>query len=217
MIAMFFVGFVLFFYAILFPWQKVSYYFILRMVFIILFAVLWLVGVNILGKMQLHDKLGEDIAWSIGLACVAGIIASMIGIFTFARSWQRILFAGAALSLLTVAIIMSPLMSPPPIIKYSILMVERILMGLQLFISILLFRIGYIDIKGRHSKVLLITIAVVLIFMGLWGLFGTIIDAGKDFGLSFWNLQMRIIAIVQIIIAFISLYALFKFPKNNEV
>ena len=144
-VAMYFTGFVLFFYAVLLPWRKASYYFILSMAFILLFILLWLVGIYILSKLQLHDKLGEDIAWSVGLACVAGVIAGMIGIFTFASGWQRLPYAAAALSLLAVVIMISPSMSPPPMIKISTLIGERMWLGLQLFITVLFFSIGHMN------------------------------------------------------------------------
>jgi hypothetical protein len=213
MFLMFVIGFVLFFYAMLHPWEKVSYYFILIVIFIILFTLLLSVGIGILAKMQLGKDYGEDIVWSIGFVCVASVIAGIIGIFTFAKGWQRLPYMGAALSLLVVPILLIICILHPNL-KSFILVSYWILLCIQLFISILFFSIGYINKReSRLSKVTLIIITIVLIIMGigLWGFMATLISD------SFGKLTIRICAVDDIIIAFIALYAFLKIPKPNKV
>jgi hypothetical protein len=218
LVIFFYIGFGLFFFALLYPWRKASYYLILSMVFLILFALLWLFGVSFLVKLELHDKRAEDIAWFIGFACFIGVIASMIGIFIFTRGWQRIPCTAAAVSILTIAIMMSPLMSPPPILNNVLLTVERIFMGLQLLIAIILFKIGSGDIKeSKQPKIVLTVITIVLILMAIWELSTLFLDPSIDFRYGFWNTQIRIIAVLQIIIALITFLAYYKISKITKV
>ena len=89
MIAMLFIGIVLFFYAVLYLWRKSSHYAILCVIFLILFILLLLVGIDTLVKMENAGKLrihmAEGIAMSVGFICVAGVIAGIIGIFSFMK------------------------------------------------------------------------------------------------------------------------------------
>jgi hypothetical protein len=212
-ILMFVIGFVLFFYAMLHPWEKVGYYFILIMIFILLFTLLLSVGIGILTNMQLGKDLGEGIGWSIGFVCVAAVIAGIIGIFTFAKDWQRLPYMGAALSLLVVPILLITCILHPNLKSY-ILLSYWILLGIQLFISILFFSIGYINKRdSRLSKIALLIVPTVLIIMGigLWGFLAALISD------SFGKLTIRICAVDDIIIAFIALNAFLKIPKPDKV
>ena len=89
MILILFIGIVLFFYAVLSPWGKVSYYAFLSVIFIVLFIFLLYVGGDILVKMESAGKLwvhgAEDIAMPFGFVCIAGFFAGMIGVIT--RLW----------------------------------------------------------------------------------------------------------------------------------
>ena len=79
-------GFVLFFYALLHPWQKASYYAISIAIFVGLpILILNLnIGGDFLVKMERAGKLpvhgAEDLAWVIGGVFAAGILADIIGI-----------------------------------------------------------------------------------------------------------------------------------------
>jgi MFS family permease len=217
---MFVIGFVLFFYAMLHPWGKVSFYFILIVIFIILFTLLLSVGIGILTKMQLGKDLGGAIGWSFAFVCFAAIIAGIIGIFTFAKGWQRLPYMGAALSLLAVPIWLITCILSYPNLKSFLLVSNWILMCIQLFIAILFFSIGYINkIESRITKVSLLITAIVLIVLGvgLWGFLGTAMDTEYEKGLSSWKLTIRICAADDIIIAFIALCAFLKIPKPNKV
>jgi len=212
-IVMFVIGFVLFFYAMLHPWEKVGYYFILIVIFIILFTILLSSGIGILAKMQLGKDLGAGIYWSIGFVCVAAVIAGIIGIFTFAKDWQRLPYMGAALSLLIAPILLITSILHPNL-KSFILVSYWILLCVQLFIAILFFSIGYINKReSRLTKVALIIITIVLIIMGigLWGFMATLVPD------SFGKLTIRICAVDDIIIAFIALYAFLKISKPDKV
>jgi hypothetical protein len=80
---LYFAGFTLFFYALLHPWQKASYYAISIPVFLI-FLILIIQDPGIFLKMVNVKKLSghgaEDLAWAIGGIFFAGIIAGIIGI-----------------------------------------------------------------------------------------------------------------------------------------
>jgi MFS family permease len=220
MILMFIIGFVLFFFAVLHPWGKVSFYFILIVIFIILFSLLLSVGIGILTKMELGKNLGEAIGLSIIFVCVAAVIAGIIGIFTFAKGWQLLPYMGAALSLLAVPIWLIACFFRYENLKTFLIPSDWILMCIQLFIAILFFSIGYINkIESRITKVSLLITAIVLIVMsvGLWGFLGTAMDTEYEKGLSLWKLTIRICAVDDIIIAFIALYAFLKIPKPNKV
>jgi MFS family permease len=220
MILMFIIGFVLFFFAMLHPWGKVSFYFILIVIFITLFSLLLSVGIGILTKMELGKNLGEAIGLSIIFVCVAAVIAGIIGIFTFAKGWQLLPYMGAALSLLAVPIWLIACFFRYPNLKTFLLPSDWILMCIQLFIAILFFSIGYINkIESRITKVSLLITAIVLIVMsvGLWGFLGTAMDTEYEKGLSLWKLTIRICAVDDIIIAFIALYAFLKIPKPDKV
>jgi MFS family permease len=220
MMLMFFIGFALFLYAMLHPWGKVSYYFILIVIFIIFFTLLLSVGIGILTKMQLGKNLGEAIGWSIVFACVAAIIAGIIGIFTFAKGWQLLPYMGAALSLLAIPIWLITCFFRYPNLKTFLIPSDWILMCIQLFIAILFFSIGYINkIESRITKVSLIIAAIFLIIMGmgLWGFLSTAMDTEYEKGLSLWKITIRIYALDELIVAFISLYAYLKIPKPNII
>lgn len=81
-----FSGFVLFFYALLHPWQKASYYAISIVVFVGLPVLIinlnigddFLVRMERAGKLPVHGA--EDLAWTIGGVFAAGILAGIIGI-----------------------------------------------------------------------------------------------------------------------------------------
>jgi hypothetical protein len=80
---MYFGGFILFFFAILHPWQKAIYYAISIPIFLIL-LILIIQDPGIFLKMVNVKKLSghgaEDLAWAIGGTFFAGIIAGIIGI-----------------------------------------------------------------------------------------------------------------------------------------
>jgi hypothetical protein len=82
---LYFTGFVLLFYSILYPWLKASYYTISIAIFLVLIILFSLWGINIFVSMEKAGKIhvhgAEDYAWAIGSIFIAGIIAGIIGIF----------------------------------------------------------------------------------------------------------------------------------------
>jgi hypothetical protein len=191
---MFFGGVMLFFFALLLLLKKVIYYAILIVAGAVIFTFSWFV----------KGSLGEDIAISVGFMCSAGFIAGIIGLLTYARSWNRLPYAGAALSLLVIPILLISI-SSPPYRKLVTPVSEGILIGIQLFITILLLNIGYINrSESWLSRALLIIVAIVLILLGLWVFIAN-------------NFTAKIYAIYEIIVAFIALYAFLKSPKPNKV
>ncbi|MCX6262542.1 MAG: hypothetical protein NTY95_17210 [Bacteroidia bacterium] len=191
---MFFGGVILFFYALLSLFKKVIYYAILITACAAIFTINWFV----------KGSLGEDIAMSVGFICIAGYIAGIIGLLIYARSWNRLPNAGAALSLLVIPILLISI-SAPPYRKLVTPVSEGILIGIQLFITILLLSIGFIN-RGESwlSKALLIIVSIILILLGLWVLIANKFTA-------------RIYAIDEIIVAFIAFYAYLKIPKPDKV
>lgn len=79
LIIVFSFGFFLFFYSVLRPWENAKYYGIMSVVFILLIALIWFVGIDILIKMHILRHLTEDIAWFQVLVCLAGVFAGIIG------------------------------------------------------------------------------------------------------------------------------------------
>ena len=79
LIIIFSFGFFLFFYSVLRPWENAKYYGIMSVVFILLVALIWFVGIDILVKMNILRQLTEDIAWFQVFVCLAGVFAGIIG------------------------------------------------------------------------------------------------------------------------------------------
>lgn len=67
------------FYSVLRPWENAKYYGIMSAVFILIIALIWFVGIDILIKMHILRHLTEDIAWFQVLVCLAGVFAGIIG------------------------------------------------------------------------------------------------------------------------------------------
>jgi hypothetical protein len=84
MIIALFSGVVLFLYTLLYPWGKVRYYAMMSVAFLVLLILLIKFGIGMLVDMQLPGHSAEGIAMTVGMLCVAGIIAGIIGLFTFA-------------------------------------------------------------------------------------------------------------------------------------
>ena len=88
-IAMLLSGIVLFLYAVLHPWEKAIYYFILFVISVILLILLFKVGIGILvkieSKLQIPNRWAESMAWTIGGVCFAGLIAGIIGALRFRK------------------------------------------------------------------------------------------------------------------------------------
>jgi len=74
MIAMLLGGIILFFHAALRLWEKLTY-----------FAILAAVSLVILILDFIWPFICEGVAMSVGLVCLAGIIAGIIGIFRFRK------------------------------------------------------------------------------------------------------------------------------------
>jgi hypothetical protein len=83
-IFLFTVGSTFLLYAFLRPWGKVSYFFVLFVVSIILLLLLVFVGINILIKMH-NGKMAEDIGCTIGGFCIGGFIAGIIGMLRYRK------------------------------------------------------------------------------------------------------------------------------------
>jgi hypothetical protein len=210
---MFFFGFLLLFYIVSRPWRKPLYYIVMTIISAVLFAILFLGGFSILGKLNLPGKSADDLIFSIGFAFFAGIIAGFAGILTYSKNWQRLIYSGVTLSLLALIILLTCL--NPPNLKDSLKAGGWIIMGLQLFITAFLMYIGYFNKNaGRLSNVFLMSIAIILIIIPLTAFIiapgVTLPEIDNSLQVvreNFWKLRVRIFAVIEIIIAVITLIA----------
>jgi len=87
MILLLFIGIVLIFYAVLYPWGKVKYYAVMSVLLAILFILLLWLGTGVLVKMEAAGQLpvhgAEGVAMLSGFVFIAGIITGIIGMLRF--------------------------------------------------------------------------------------------------------------------------------------
>lgn len=210
-------GIILFFYSVLIIWRKVTFYFIMSFLFLILFALLWLVGIDILVKMNLHDKLAEDLGWSFGAFCFAAVITGIIGIFKYSVGWQRLPFGGAAFSMLAVFILIIPCLSPPPGISTFTIFSGFIILAMQFLITISLFITGKMnrDINWPTRSILKLIVFFLLALL-LWEYYLTLnINITDDRGLPVWKGMYKITGFINLVIAVITFYSL-KLIKSDD-
>ena len=81
----FFIGTGVFFYGIPRYWERALFYAIMIAVFIILIIVEFKVGIGLLVKLFPGGHAAEDMAWSVGETCLAGILAGIIGIIIYRK------------------------------------------------------------------------------------------------------------------------------------
>jgi hypothetical protein len=201
MIAMLFAGIIFLFFALLHPWNKAAW-----------FAILAAVCLVILILDFLWPLISEGFAMTVGFVCFAGIITGIIGIFTRTKSWKRLPYSGSLISLVALIILITTLVHP---LKELIAPgTEWILIGLQLLITILLFGIGLIN-KGdsRLTRSILIFTGIVLILLSVWGFYASTWQF-ETRAKVFVIMMIRIYAIIEIIIASLSLYALYYQPRK---
>jgi hypothetical protein len=190
-------GFILFYFGILHPWEKASRFAILTAVFMVILVAdfLW-------------PFVNEAIAMSVGLGCLAGIIAGIIGIFSRINGWQRLPYSASLVSLLALGFISTNLDNP---LKERIAPIGEwiFIIGLQIFITCLLLTVALINKREKwFTKTMLIAATLFLIFLSIWGFY----TSTKHFGdavnsEAFAVLWFRIIGSIEIIIAALSLYA----------
>lgn len=196
MIGMLIAGIIILSFAIFHPWKKASY-----------FAIVTAVCFVILTIDFIWPFVNEGIAISVGLVCFALILAGIIGIFTRLKSWKRLPFAGSLLSLVALGLLITSVPIPlnGPIAPGS----EWILIGLQVFITLLLCCIGLLNKKESWStKAFLIVAALILILLGAYGFYVSTLEFGEEVNsIGAAILFSRIYAAIEIIIASMSLIA----------
>jgi hypothetical protein len=198
MIAMLFAGLILLYFGILHPWENASRFAILTAVFI----VILILDFN-------WPFINEGIAMSVGLGCLAGIIAGIIGIFIRVKGWKRLPFTASLLSLVALGIISTNLGNPS--LERIAPMTEWILIiGSQIFVTILLFSIGLINQRERwFTKAMLLVATIFLILLSIWGFHISAMEFGNAVNSeALAILLFRIYASIEIIIAALSLYTL---------
>lgn len=214
-ILMVFSGFVLLFYALLRPWGKARYYVIMTGIWLIIFSFIFLVGPTIVTKyIHFPNKGGEDILWIFGSASVAGIIAGIAGTLIHADGWQRLIYSGAAFTVPALAVLITCL--APPNLRYSTVVGERILIGIQLLILILLTIVGdKNNSTDRFSRISLLSISIILIIIAFWSFLTAATEAPQR--LNVWSISMVIFAVFEIVIAIITLFAWRKSVRKLQV
>jgi hypothetical protein len=194
MIAMLLAGIIILFISVFHPWKKARSY-----------AILSTICLLILILDFLFPFISEGIAMSVGFVCLAGVFAGIIGIFTHLKEWKRLPYSGASLSIVALGILVSTII---PSLKGILAPgTEWILIGIQLLITISLFGIGIMN-KREHrvTKAILIIVAVVLIILCIWGFYASRWPT-DEIRKTFQTLMIRIYAVMEIIIASLSLYA----------
>jgi hypothetical protein len=194
MITMLLAGIVFLFFTVLHPWEKA-----------VSFAVLTVVCFVILALDFMWPFINEDVAMTAGFGCLAGIMTGIIGIFTRVKSWKRLPYSGALLSVIALGIIITTVV--PSLKGIITLTSEWLLIGIQLLITISLFGIGIINKSdNRINKIMLVVLAVILILLSIWGFYVSkwpVDEIRKNFD----TLMIRIFSGIEIIIALLSLYA----------
>jgi hypothetical protein len=90
----YFSGLIILFIAMLNTWanRKRKYYIILMAISILLFVLIFMIGVGdlvqIQSKYQIPGHWAEDMAWSIGGIVFAGFMAGLVGIFVCIARWR---------------------------------------------------------------------------------------------------------------------------------
>jgi hypothetical protein len=194
MITMLLAGIIFLFFTVLHPWEKAAS-----------FAVLTVVCFVILALDFMWPFINEDVAMTAGFGCLAGIMTGIIGIFTRVKSWKRLPYSGALLSVIALGIIITTVI--PSLKGIITLTSEWLLIGIQLLITISLFGIGIIN-KNDHriNKIMLVVLAVILILLSIWGFYVSKWPVDK-IRKTFDTLMIRIFSGIEIIIALLSLYA----------
>jgi hypothetical protein len=194
MIAMLLAGIIFLFFTVLHPWEKAAS-----------FAVLTVVCFVILALDFMWPFINEDVATTAGFSCLAGIMTGIIGIFTRVKSWKRLPYSGALLSVIALGIIITTVV--PSLKGIITLTSEWLLIGIQLLITISLFGIGIINKRdNRINKIMLVVLSVILILLSIWGFYVSKWPV-DEIRKTFDTLMIRIFSGIEIIIALLSLYA----------
>jgi hypothetical protein len=194
MITMLLAGIIFLFFSVLHPWEKAAS-----------FAVLTVVCFVILALDFMWPFINEDVAMTAEFGCLAGIMTGIIGIFTRVKSWKRLPYSGALLSVIALGIIITTVV--PSLKGILTLTSEWLLIGIQLLITISLFGIGIINKSdNRINKIMLVVLSVILILLSIWGFYVSKWPV-DEIRKTFDTLMIRIFSGIEIIIALLSLYA----------
>ena len=214
----YFAGIVLFYTAVLMLWRNVKFYFMLILLFLIVFSFLWLGGIGLLVKLFPHGETAEDISWSIGFACFAGVISGITGIVRNSKGWQRLPYAGAALSMFGVLILAIPCFASPPGINLFLIVNSYLLLALQVLMTIALLVAGIKDRNAKWpSKTVLIITLIVLIALVLWNYLIAGSGPVNDRGIDMWRIEYFLVSGINLIITVLAFFALRLFNSKKFV
>jgi hypothetical protein len=119
------------------------------------------------------------------------------------KGWPSLLYLGAGLSLVAVAILM--IFVIPAFKEVIIPGSEWILIGIQLVITGLIFCVGYINKReGCLTRIMLVILGISVIFLGLLGFIAPAMESEQTL---VWKTATRICAIDEIVIGIIAFYA----------
>ena len=197
MIAMLLAGLILLYFGILPAWEKASWFAILTAILIVILVIdfIW-------------PFISEGFAMSVGFMCLAGIIAGIIGIFTRINGCPRLPFTASLVSLLALGII-STILDNPLFERIAPITEWILIIGSQIFITILLLSIALINKRERQStKAMLLVATLVLILLSIWGFYASTWQYGEAVNSKeFTKLIFRIFGSIEIIIASLLLFA----------
>jgi|ERR1035437_5659633 hypothetical protein len=118
--------------------------------------------------------------------------------------WNRLLYVVAGLSLVAVAIFMIFVIPQVKNNPGTVLGALWVLAGIELFIAVILFGIGFMNKRdSRFTRILLVFVGLIAILWGLWG----ILAISQEHEITLLWKAIRVCAIDDIIIGIIALYA----------
>ena len=118
--------------------------------------------------------------------------------------WNRLLYVVAGLSLVAVAIFMIFVIPQVKNNPGTVLGALWVLAGIELFIAVILFGIGFMNKRdSRFTRILLVFVGLIAILWGLWG----ILAISQEHEITLLWKAIRVRAIDDIIIGIIALYA----------
>jgi hypothetical protein len=193
-ILLFNIGLIVCLYAVLRPWGKAKYYFILFAVFFVIFSVLQIVIAII------QFELTEGIMWFSGGICTDVFIGTIIGIVVFSEGFLSLIYSAATVALFAIFIMFPQTLSPDKALRYSTLISAYIFLILQ-FASVLAFSLtaSIAERRRTYPKIVILISGIILILMGVWGI--------MEFEIKEWMFGIRIWSMLEIISGVLAIYS----------
>lgn len=190
------IGLILFFYALLRPWENAKYYFAQFAILFVIFSILQLI------RIFFQFELTEDIMWFAGGVCIDAFIGSIIGIIAFSEGYRCTLYTAASIALLAIFIMFPQTLSPDPELSYAEVISACISLIFQ-FVSVAVFSRTASIAENRSSmyQIAVLVYGIALILMGVWGILA--------FEITDWLFGIRIWSFLEIVSGLTALYAFY--------